>query len=534
MNPSHDGLTRSQRRRNRNQRTQQRLNSNPSQTSQQSIPINMNQDIKIIPLTKNNYQRWRSMIKKAAILHDAEQHLESIVSIPDNATPQQKRDHFKSQTRAPMLIEQSLSTDAATLLGADHQDLTPCELMKKIDTKITASTEAHRRHLAREAENLKCDDRMTIPEHMLKRMEIRNKMKIAGCEGMSDETKTVQCMLEGIEHHPDYHQYIAPLTLTPPTTIESTEMKLLTAHDKIARAQAYAATATRNNSFIQWPTRGNQHPPRGQRGAGRRGRGRGNQPWQGCRRRQYGNNPRPQGYVGKWRTHHGATTRSNEECYALSANRANSAQEIEMTEQPINEPSSPYILDSGAYPTHINKPLRTITNRTSLQTTTANGRTAPITHSGPMRIDHKGPCPLHMPRALVAPTFRNNLLSVHQMRNQHDMLFQQRKAHLLPKHRPPPKKLIQGTATAINGTCALETHQSTVNSAQLPNPSMLPLPTFLKQTAKTTKAKPKTNNHQNAKLTTTTTQHMTKALKTQPHKRQQRNQASPRHATTHK
>ena len=120
---------------------------------------------------------------------------------------------------------------------------------------------------------------------------------------------------------------------------------------------------------------------------------------------------------------------------------------IAATEQQINF-SNEYVLGSGAHLTHLNHPFSTAAKMQKLRTTTADGNCAPMTHSGPVNMQHTGPQPLRMPKALAAPTFKRPLLSVNQMRSQHDALFQQRKAHLLPQNDPPHPSVLQGTATA--------------------------------------------------------------------------------------
>ena len=187
----------------------------------------MSQDIKILPLTLNNYPQCKFLVTKAATIADAEQYLEENAQIPNEATQTQMRAHMKAEARASIIIQQSISRDAQTLLGANYQDSTPHELMQKIQTEIATATTSDKRELQQKAEDLKYDDRMSISERALKHMELRSKMIAAGCEDMDEEKKTVQRILDGIEQHPDYAPHIAPLTIRPPEAIKEAKDALL-------------------------------------------------------------------------------------------------------------------------------------------------------------------------------------------------------------------------------------------------------------------------------------------------------------------
>ena len=227
----------------------------------------MNQDIKILPLTLNNYPRWISLVTKAATIGDVEHFLQQNAPLPADATDTQTRNHKKAQACASIIIEQSLSRDAITLLGTNYQNETPYNLLQKIKPVAASSTSADKRELRQRAEQLKRKDRMTIAERMLKHMKLRNKMIIAECDGMDDERKTAQYILDGIEQHPDYEPHIKPLSIRPPLTMSETKEALLEARRKIARSQAHRATSlhTRGAPCRPWQ-RLNRGNPRNARG----------------------------------------------------------------------------------------------------------------------------------------------------------------------------------------------------------------------------------------------------------------------------
>lgn len=90
------------------------------------------------------------------------------------------------------------------------------------------------------------------------------------------------------------------------------------------------------------------------------------------------------------------------------------------------------ILDTGAYPTHIKKPQRNFT-KTNQISTTANGT--------PISLTHTGVHVLHTPHgdvrsaAVVAPSVRTNLISVHEInrKNKAATVFTADHAYILPR-----------------------------------------------------------------------------------------------------
>ena len=390
----------------------------------------MNHEIKIISLTTNNYPRWLSQIEKVATFQGVEKHINSNLVLPANAPDADRAIHRAKETKASILIETNISQDVATLLGQAYSHLKPHDLMQFIRKEIASATEADRQELEQDAENLKHHDWMSISEYILRHLEIRNKTVLVEMFTSENEEKTIKYILEGIPNHPDYNQYIEPLTIRPPSTIAETKRVLLNAYNRILRTQAQRAIALQATDTVQpWYPRG--------RGNGRRGRGmpgrRPNNPnWGRGQRRPLGNYPRPPGYTDKWCRLHGSTTHGDSECYhQQSSNRANNTQQGPPVDNAINF-ADEHILDSGAYPTHLTRP----------QATTANGRQTRVTHSGPVQIHHSGPQSLHIKKAVVAPEFTQPLLSVNQMCQQHDILFQQNKAYLLPKSAPPTQTAI--------------------------------------------------------------------------------------------
>ena len=121
----------------------------------------------------------------------------------------------------------------------------------------------------------------------------------------------------------------------------------------------------------------------------------------------------------------------------------------------INTPSfASYILDSGAYPTHLRNPYHTMQPKPTT-TTVASGHQIPTTHQGPVRLDIPNQTTLHIPYAVTLPTATHNLISVSQLADKNDILFQKDATYITQRQPPPSPSRIRVTAAKQNNMYCL-------------------------------------------------------------------------------
>lgn len=386
------------------------------------------------------------------MLAGAQQHLAEDVTLAAGASPDDQTKHAKDQAQASLILEQAIYPEVATLLGPTCHTDTPHALLNRIEAELIKNNRATRKQLESEAKSIIYTDNTTIEQYVLDHIAMRNRMITAKCADIENQETTVEFILNGISAHPDYAPCMKTLIMSPPGTTDLALTQLQKARSEIAKETASLAS--------QPPAR------RHNLGRGRQNRGRAapqhnpQHPWRARYNGVEGRNqPRPQGYQGPWCAYHGSRTHDNSGCNTqlrkiAEAAQARQAQQPPQVEDQINEDSE-CILDSAAYPSHTNEPTSTMTRMQSTHhTKIANGQKLQITHEGPTAIRHAGNIPLQMPRMIVVPSFPSKLLSVSQICKKSDALFQEKKAHIMPKGRPPTHPT--AAATAKNGMRSLD------------------------------------------------------------------------------
>lgn len=111
-----------------------------------------------------------------------------------------------------------------------------------------------------------------------------------------------------------------------------------------------------------------------------------------------------------------------------------------------NNSKKPFILDSGAHPTHVEHPHSTMKHTNAQLTQTANGKLCRVTHSGQISIPTTTK-PVTV-QAIHSPDIKLNLLGVHELTKHGDVTFNQHQATL---HRTTPLHPPILTATFTNG-----------------------------------------------------------------------------------
>ena len=248
-NPSQDGLTRAE----RLERRRQRIAAFFAQVIPPHItpPNNMALQINITPLKKHNYKLWYAMIKNAAVLVGAEQHIEQNVQLPQDADEATRTAHRKQMAQEALLIHQSISQEVLKMLGEGYLDDTPHQLIKALEKATSQDDPMTRTQLKAEAENLQYTDDITLEEYVQKHREIRYRMMSAQYHDIQEESTTVDFIFKGIANHPEYHPYVTALMMTPPPTIKATLCSLQKARGNFTNSEANAAGTQHQLSKIQ-------------------------------------------------------------------------------------------------------------------------------------------------------------------------------------------------------------------------------------------------------------------------------------------
>ena len=108
--------------------------------------------------------------------------------------------------------------------------------MERIELVIKTAIESGKKGLNEQAKNLKYDEQMTITGYVIKPTELCTKMIRIGFDSIQKGGKTVLYTLTGIEHHPDYPQYVSPLTITLLGIAEEAKDIFLKVHQDIHSA----------------------------------------------------------------------------------------------------------------------------------------------------------------------------------------------------------------------------------------------------------------------------------------------------------
>ena len=122
----------------------------------------MNQQLQIPQLTKHNFSQWKSIVQKAAIIAGVQDHLAQDVQPQPNESADQRTQREKEQAQASILIEQSISTEVAVLLGPTYHNDSPHQLLTRIQQALIKTDRETRKQLQSEAQSLKYTDDTSI------------------------------------------------------------------------------------------------------------------------------------------------------------------------------------------------------------------------------------------------------------------------------------------------------------------------------------------------------------------------------------
>ena len=384
-----------------------------------SSPTNMTTPT-LPPLTMTNAKIWRRMLQ--AVAHDL--HLDTLLDASHTAPqePERYAEYKRQQERLTVLILTSLPEEITSTLTDDQLKLPPYLLTQHVINTVTEYTAVDHSLLESKARNTRLSSLDDAEDYILRHRKIRISMCNANYPQIGDESTTVNFLIHGIQDVEALHHTHDMMIQIPPPTISAFATRLHriinSIQERQLRAPHYAHTRIPRSIHTKW------------------------QPHRWHRNKPHKNEPARQ-----WCTYHNSSTHSNRDCRAQKHNRqpshnAHSASVfpmIDTSEPQYNASMDPspthaqpridlpdpetqrksYILDSGAHPTHLTQPhTHTRPLTTPRYTRTADNRRHSITHSGPVQIPTQT-MQINISDAIVTPTIKNNLVSVHSLACNH-------------------------------------------------------------------------------------------------------------------
>ena len=160
----------------------------------------MDSKLNVPQLDRNNPLFWKMAIDSKATTLDALDHVTTNPAIPQDAALIPQLNKERHTLRA--IVLSTVSSDILNLLTIGP-DPSPKDLIDAVLNHLQTNTATDHKYLKSEAENLRLTSDMTIDEYVHKHNSLRARMIASQFPSITDETTTVEFMINGIRYTPD-------------------------------------------------------------------------------------------------------------------------------------------------------------------------------------------------------------------------------------------------------------------------------------------------------------------------------------------